>query len=107
MGPPPSFETAASPPPQDEGGKRSTTLRRLRHRFHQRRDVAELIERPQPLAQVLRPRGAEHRPTRSKNFAVSPASSSGTMRDPSASSAWRVKLPRAVVTVTRAGRNCG
>ena len=46
-------------------------------------------------------------PTRSRNFAFSPASSSGTMREPSASSAWRVNLPRAVVTVTRAGRSRG
>src|SRR5262249_9473297 len=51
--------------------------------------------------------GPSSGPTRSWNFALSPASSSGTIRDPSASSAWRVNVPRAVVTVTRAGRNCG
>ena len=33
-----------------------------------------------------------------KTWPCSPASSSGTSREPSASSAWRVKVPRAVVT---------
>ena len=39
--------------------------------------------------------------TRARNFASSPSSSSGTWRDPSASSACRVNVPRTVVTVDR------
>src|SRR5262249_42676156 len=45
--------------------------------------------------------------TSSRNLSFSPSSSNGTSREPSASSACRVNLPRAVVTVTRAGRSLG
>src|SRR5689334_2966856 len=45
--------------------------------------------------------------TSSRNLPLRPSSSNGTSREPSASSACRVNLPRAVVTVTRAGRSRG
>ena len=46
-------------------------------------------------------------PTSPRNFAIRPSSSSGTRREPQASSAWRTNLPFGVVTVTRAGRSRG
>ena len=66
----------------------------LRQRLDQRRDVIRLVDVPQPLGQFLRLRLAEApAPTRPRNFAISPSSSSGTMREPQASSAWRTNLP--------------
>ena len=65
-------------------------------------DIARRIDRPYLLGQFLRAPGPRHRPDQIE-LAFSPASSSGTMREPSASSASWLKALRAVVTVRGPG----